>query len=292
MGHEPDGIGRQQYAGGASKRGLSSRGGGQTPMTDAGFDITDKVTIVTGGGTGIGADIAREFCARGARVMITSRTMDHLGPVVEEIGHAGGTIDAMVGDVRQPEQVEAMVTRTVERWGHIDVLINNAGASFVCPAEEISPNRFASIVAINLQGTFLYARAVARVMMAQQRSGSLMNIASAAGVYGSASMAHYGAAKAGVINLTRTLAMEWGRYGIRVNCISPGPIETEGVKTVLWPTPALQQRAMNATALKRFGTGQEVAWPCVFLVSAAAGYITGANLQVDGCLLGRGSEER
>jgi NAD(P)-dependent dehydrogenase (short-subunit alcohol dehydrogenase family) len=247
---------------------------------------------VTGGGTGIGADIAREFCARGARVMITSRTMDHLGPVVEEIGHAGGTIDAMVGDVRQPEQVEAVVTRTVERWGHIDVLINNAGASFVCPAEEISPNGFASIVAINLQGTFLYARAVARVMMAQQRSGSLMNIASAAGVYGSASMAHYGAAKAGVINLTRTLAMEWGRYGIRVNCISPGPIETEGVKTVLWPTPALQQRAMNATALKRFGTGQEVAWPCVFLASAAAGYITGANLQVDGCLLGRGSEER
>jgi NAD(P)-dependent dehydrogenase (short-subunit alcohol dehydrogenase family) len=104
-------------------------------------------------------------------------------------------------------------------------------------------------------------------------------------------MAHYAAAKAGVINLTRTLAMEWGRHSIRVNCISPGPIETEGVKTVLWPTPALQQRAVQATALKRFGTGQEVAWPCVFLASAAAGYINGANLLVDGCLLGRGSEE-
>jgi NAD(P)-dependent dehydrogenase (short-subunit alcohol dehydrogenase family) len=259
-------------------------------MTDPAFEITDKVTIVTGGGTGIGADIAREFCARGARVMITSRTMDHLGPVAEEIRQAGGSIEGMVGDVRQPEQAEAVVNRTVERWGHLDVLINNAGASFVCPAEEISPNGFASIVAINLQGTFLYARAAARVMMAHKTGGSLINIASAAGVYGSASMAHYGAAKAGVINLTRTLAMEWGRYGIRVNCISPGPIETEGVKAVLWPTPALQQRAMDATALKRFGTGQEVAWPCVFLASAAAGYITGANLQVDGCLLGRGSE--
>jgi NAD(P)-dependent dehydrogenase (short-subunit alcohol dehydrogenase family) len=260
-------------------------------MTDPAFDITDKVTLVTGGGTGIGADIAREFCARGARVMITSRTMDHLGPVAEEIRQAGGMIEAMVGDVRQPEHVEAVVTRTLERWGRLDVLINNAGASFVCPAEEISPNGFASIVAINLQGTFLYARAVARVMMAQQTGGSLINIASAAGVYGSASMAHYGAAKAGVINLTRTLAMEWGRYGIRVNCISPGPIETEGVKAVLWPTPALQRRAVHATALKRFGTGREVAWPCVFLASAAAGYITGANLQVDGCLLGRESEE-
>jgi NAD(P)-dependent dehydrogenase (short-subunit alcohol dehydrogenase family) len=247
-------------------------------MTDTAFDITDKVTIVTGGGTGIGADIARGFCARGARVMITSRTMDHLDPVVEEIRQAGGSIEGMVGDVRQPEQAEAVVNRTVERWGHLDVLINNAGASFVCPAEEISPNGFASIVAINLQGTFLYARAAARVMMAHKTGGSLINIASAAGVYGSASMAHYGAAKAGVINLTRTLAMEWGRYGIRVNCISPGPIETEGVKVVLWPTPALQQRAMNATALKRFGTGREVAWPCVFLASAAAGYITGANL--------------
>jgi NAD(P)-dependent dehydrogenase (short-subunit alcohol dehydrogenase family) len=260
-------------------------------MSDRVFDITGKVTIVTGGGTGIGADIAREFCARGARVMITSRTMDHLSPVAGELRQAGGSIEAMIGDVRQPEDVEAVVNRTIALWGRLDVLINNAGASFVCPAEQISPNGFASIVAINLQGTFLYARAVARVMMAQKTAGSLINIASVAGVYGSASMAHYGAAKAGVINLTRTLAMEWGRYGIRVNCISPGPIETEGVKAVLWPTPALQQRAINATALKRFGTGREVAWPCVFLASEAAGYINGANLQVDGCLLGRGSEE-
>jgi NAD(P)-dependent dehydrogenase (short-subunit alcohol dehydrogenase family) len=260
-------------------------------MTDTVFDITDKVTLVTGGGTGIGADIAREFCARGARVMITSRTMEHLGPVAEEIRQAGGMIEAMVGDVRQHEHVEAVVNRTIERWGRLDVLINNAGASFVCPAEEISPNGFASIVAINLQGTFLFARAVARVMMAQKTGGSLINIASIAGVYGSAFMAHYAAAKAGVINLTRTLAMEWGRYGIRVNCISPGPIETEGVKAVLWPTRALQERAMHATALKRFGTGREVAWPCVFLASEAAGYINGANLQVDGCLLGHGSEE-
>jgi NAD(P)-dependent dehydrogenase (short-subunit alcohol dehydrogenase family) len=150
-------------------------------MTDTVFDITGKVTIVTGGSTGIGADIAREFCARGARVMITSRTMDHLGPVAEGIRQAGGMIEAMVGDVRQPEHVEAVVNRTVERWGRIDVLINNAGASFVCPAEQISPNGFASIVAINLQGTFLYARAVARVMMTQQTGGSLINIASTAG---------------------------------------------------------------------------------------------------------------
>ena len=217
-------------------------------MTDTVFDITGKVTIVTGGGTGIGADIAREFCTRGARVMITSRTMDHLGPVADGIRQAGGMIEAMVGDVRQHEHVEAVVNRTVERWGRIDVLISNAGASFVCPAEQISPNGFASIVAINLQGTFLYARAVARVMMAQKTGGSLINIASTAGVYGSASMAHYGAAKAGVINLTRTLAMSGDATASVSTAFPPARSRRKGSEAVLWPTPALQQRAIKATA--------------------------------------------
>src|SRR6266545_43320 len=116
-------------------------------MTDKAFDITGKVTIVTGGGTGIGADIAK--------VMITSRTMDHLGPVAEEIRKAGGTVEAMVCDVRQNAQVEAVVNKAVETWGQVDVLINNAGASFVAHAHDISPNGFAAIVAINLNGTFL-----------------------------------------------------------------------------------------------------------------------------------------
>ncbi|MCS6926837.1 MAG: glucose 1-dehydrogenase [Candidatus Binatia bacterium] len=260
-------------------------------MTDQAFDISGKVTIVTGGGTGIGAEIAREFCRRGAKVMITSRTMDHLGPVAEGIRNAGGTVEAMVCDVRHNDQVEAVVQKTVETWGRVDILINNAGASFVAHAHEISPNGFATIVAINLNGTFLFSRAVARVMIAKQTGGNIINISSDAGVYGSATMCHYGAAKAGVINLTRSLAIEWAPYGIRVNCISPGPIETEGVKEVLWPTPELQERAINATALKRFGTGLEIAWPCVFLASKASGYITGVNLQVDGCMLRSGSPE-
>ena len=101
-------------------------------------------------------------------------------------------------------------------------------------------------------------------------------------------MSHYGAAKAGVINLTRSLAIEWAPYNIRVNCISPGPIETPGVMEVLWPTKELQDRAAGATALKRFGTGREIAWPCVFLASDAASYISGANLQVDGCAITAG----
>src|SRR2546428_3705449 len=117
-------------------------------MTDQVFDITGKVAIVTGGGTGIGADIAKEFCRRGARVLITSRTMDHLGPVAEEIRKEGGTVEAIACDVRQNDQVEAVLNKAVETWGRVDVLINNAGASFVAHAHEISPNGFATIVAI------------------------------------------------------------------------------------------------------------------------------------------------
>lgn len=260
-------------------------------MTDKAFDINGKVTIVTGGGTGIGADIAAEFCRRGAKVMITSRTMDHLGPVAEGIRKAGGAVEAMVCDVRQNDQVEATVRKTMETWGRVDVLINNAGASFVSKAEDISPNGFAAIVAINLNGTFIFSRAVTKVMIEKKTGGSIINISSDSGVHGSAYMSHYGASKAGVINLTRSLAIEWAPYGIRVNCISPGPIETPGVKEVLWPTPELQERAINATALRRFGTGLEVAWPCVFLASQAAGYITGANLQVDGCMTSGGRAE-
>ncbi len=251
-------------------------------MTDDVFDVSGKVTIVTGGGTGIGADIAREFCRRGAKVLITSRTMDHLGPVADGIRSAGGIVEAMACDVRQNDQVEAVIQKAVTTWGQVDVLINNAGASFVAHAHDISPNGFAAIVAINLNGTFNFSRAAAKVMMEKQTGGNIINISSDSGVYGAATMSHYGAAKAGVINLTRSLAIEWARYGIRVNCVSPGPIDTPGVKEVLWPTPELQKRATDGTALKRFGTGPEVAWPCVFLASKASSYITGANLQVDG----------
>lgn len=257
-------------------------------MSDEIFNIAGKVTIVTGGGTGIGADIAREFCRRGAKVMITSRTMDHLGPVADGIRKEGGEVETATCDVRQNDQVEAVVRKTLDAWGRIDVLINNAGASFVAHAHDISPNGFAAIVAINLNGTFNFSRAVAKVMMEKKTGGNIINISSDSGVYGAATMSHYGAAKAGIINLTRSLAIEWAPYGIRVNCVSPGPIETPGVKEVLWPTPELQQRAVNATALKRFGTGPEVAWPCIFLASKAASYITGANLQVDGYAMSAG----
>jgi 3-oxoacyl-[acyl-carrier protein] reductase len=246
------------------------------------FSVQGKRVVVTGGGTGIGAAIAREFATRGAKVLIASRNPEHLEGVAEGIRRDGGVVERTPCDVRDATQVEAMVGRAHEAFGGLDVLINNHGASFFQPAEEISPNGFATIVAINLQGTFLCARAAARRWLAARQGGRIINMSSEAGVYGAPGMAHYGAAKAGVQNLTRTLAMEWARHGILVNCVAPGPIDTPEAGARTWPTPELRREIERSTALHRLGRVEEIAWPCLFLASEASSYVTGQTLSVDG----------
>jgi len=167
-------------------------------------------------------------------------------------------------------------------FGGLDVLVNNHGASFFQPAEEISPNGFATIVAINLNGTFLCSRAAARRWIAAGRGGRIINMSSEAGVYGSPGMAHYGAAKAGIQNLTRSLAMEWARHGILVNCIAPGPVDTPEAGARTWPTAEIRRAIESSTALHRLGRAEEIAWPCLFFASDASSYVTGQTLSVDG----------
>jgi NAD(P)-dependent dehydrogenase (short-subunit alcohol dehydrogenase family) len=246
------------------------------------FSVRDKSVIVTGGGTGIGAAIARVFSERGAKVLIASRNGEHLGPVAKALRDDGGVVESITCDVRDADQVETMFDRAESAFGGVDVMINNHGASFYARAEELSPNGFATIVAINLNGTFLCARAAARRWIEKKKPGRIINMSSEAGIYGAPGMAHYSAAKAGVQNLTRTLAMEWARHGILVNCIAPGPIDTPEAGSRSWGTPEMKKQVEASTALNRLGRVEEIAWPCVFLASEAAGFVTGQTFSVDG----------
>ena len=249
------------------------------------FSLEGKTAIVTGGGTGIGKSIAIEYARAGADVGIASRKLEHLEPVAKEIAALGRRSFAMVVDVRQEDQVKALVERAVADWGRLDVMVNNAGASFLSKPEDISPNGWNAVVQINLNGVFFGCKWAAKQMMAQG-GGVIINISSIAGVHGSATMSHYGAAKAAVINYTRSLAMAWGRQGIRVVCVAPGPVETEGyvdnLKRVTPDADVVYQRVASRVGMGRWGRVEEIAWPCVFLAADAGGFVNGATIEIDG----------
>jgi NAD(P)-dependent dehydrogenase (short-subunit alcohol dehydrogenase family) len=246
------------------------------------FSVEGKVAIVTGGGTGIGESIAKEFSARGAPVLIASRKIENLERVRDEIRKAGGKCEMVQADVRDAAQCDNIVAEAVKHFGRLDVLINNHGASITAPSMNLSPNAWRAVVGINLDGTFFCSRAAARQFIAQNGPGSIINLSSTAGIRGSAFMLPYSAAKSGVIMLTVSHASEWGAMGIRVNCIAPGPIDTEGAALRTWPNPKIKEMVANTRALGRFGRVEEIAYPCIFLASDAAGYITGATLIIDG----------
>ena len=249
------------------------------------FSLEGKTAIVTGGGTGIGKSIAIEYARAGADVGIASRKLEHLEPVAREIAALGRRSFAMAVDVRQEDQVKALVERAVADWGRLDVMVNNAGASFLSKPEDISPNGWNAVVQINLNGVFFGCKWAAKQMMAQG-GGVIINISSIAGVHGSATMSHYGAAKAAVINYTRSLAMAWGRQGIRVVCVAPGPVETEGyvdnLRRVTPDADVVYKRVASRVGMGRWGRVEEIAWPCVFLAADAGGFVNGATIEIDG----------
>jgi citronellol/citronellal dehydrogenase len=239
-----------------------------------------KVIVVSGGGTGIGRAIARELASLGATVVICSRSAEHLEPARAEIAAAGGDVTALGCNIRDPEAVSAFFAEVVGHHGHVDALVNNAGGQFLSPAEAISPKGWHAVVETNLTGTWYMSRAALEAGM-RERGGAIVSIVME-NWRGMPNMAHSGAARAGVMNLTQSLALEWAAYGVRINAVAPGIIDSSGLKQ--YPEPVQAQLAAVARDVPagRMGTESEVAAAVLFLLSPAAMFISGATLKVDG----------
>jgi peroxisomal 2,4-dienoyl-CoA reductase len=243
--------------------------------------LKDKVALITGGGTGICRGIALAFAEHGCHVAITSRKIEHLEPTKEELRARGVRAMAKAADVRDAGAVGEMVAAVASALGRIDILINGAAGNFICLAENLSPNGFGTVVDIDLKGTFNVSRAAFPHLKAQ--GGAVLNISATLPYLGTVGQAHASAAKAGVDALTRTLAVEWGPHGIRVNGIAPGPIEgTEGVKRLV--NEQSRESVLQNCPLGRMGTTDDIANAALYLVSSAASYVNGVTLVVDGGL--------
>jgi peroxisomal 2,4-dienoyl-CoA reductase len=243
--------------------------------------LKDKVALITGGGTGICRGIALAFAEHGCHVAITSRKIEHLEPTKEELRARGVRAMAKAADVRDAAAVGEMVTAVAAELGRIDILINGAAGNFICLAENLSANGFGTVVDIDLKGTFNVSRAALPHLRVQ--GGSVVNISATLPYLGTMGQAHASAAKAGVDSLTRTLAVEWGPYGIRVNGIAPGPIEgTEGVRRLT--NEKSREGVLRRCPLGRLGTVDDIANASLYLASEAASYVNGVTLVVDGGL--------
>jgi citronellol/citronellal dehydrogenase len=247
-----------------------------------GYDLTGRVAIVTGGGTGIGAATAHRLARHGADVVIASRTAAELERTSQAVERASGRrCLAVPTDVKDEEQVARLVQRTVDELGRIDILINNAGGTRMGPLAGISTRGWDASFDLNVRAAYFCTREAGRHLVAQ-KSGAIVNVSSAAGVTGVRGGAHYSSAKAALQMFTRVTAAEWGRYGIRVNCVAVGLVASERAVDA-WRVAQLDAGAASAaTPLARPGTPDEVAQAIVFFASDAASYITGQTLGVDG----------
>jgi citronellol/citronellal dehydrogenase len=237
-----------------------------------------RVAIVTGGGTGIGLAVARELGRLGARVALCGRRPEPLAAAAASLAAEGIGVHQQPADTRDPESVGAFVRSVREAFGGADILVNNAGGQFPAPAQHISPRGFEAVVRNNLLGTWNVTHAVANALFIPSLRGRVINV-TAQVARGFPGMAHTGAARAGVDNLTKSLAVEWAQFGIRVNAVAPGVIKTSG--TAQYP-PELLQNAIKATPLKRLGSAEEVAHLVVYLASPFADFITGQTFYIDG----------
>lgn len=240
--------------------------------------FADEVVLITGGGTGIGRVSAHEMGSLGAKIAICGRRPDPLKTAVAELESEGIEAFAAPCDIREPEAVGAFVDSVLGRFGRIDVLLNNAGGQFPTTAEALSPKGFAAVIRNNLIGTWNMTHAVATKAMIPQKRGRIVNVIAQI-IRGFPGMVHTGAARAGVDNMTKTLAVEWALHGIRVNAVAPGVIVTTGTKQ--YP-PELLESAEKSNPLKRLGTAEEVSHLITYLASRYADFVAGQTFYIDG----------
>ena len=244
--------------------------------------LKGKNIIVTGGGTGLGKSMATRFAELGANLVITSRREGVISEAAKELQKSGGKVVAIPCDVRDPEKVEAMLEQTVKELGSVDILLNNAAGNFISPTENLSPNAFKTVIDIVLNGTFHCTQAAGKVMR-KNKSGIILNIVTTYAWTGSGYVVPSACAKAGVLAMTRSLAVEWAKYGIRTVAIAPGPFPTKGAWSRLAPPGLGIDKKMKARIpLKRVGEHIELANLASYLISDQAAYINGEVVTIDG----------
>jgi len=244
--------------------------------------LEGKTAWITGGGTGLGRAMALRFAALGANIGLAARREQPLEETTAEIRAAGGTAAWARCDVRKPKEVDTALARLTAELGEVDILVNNAAGNFLSPSEALSPNAFNAIVGIVLNGTFHCTRAAGLHWIENKRPGVVLNILATYAWTGSAFVLPSACAKAGVLALTRSLAVEWARHDIRLNAIAPGPIPTEGAFSRLVPTDEFIERRKQRIPSRRFGTPEELAELAAFLVSDASDGIRGEAITLDG----------
>jgi len=246
--------------------------------------LKGKTIIVTGGGTGLGKSMTRYFLQLGANVVICSRRQAVLDATAEELAaETGGKILAVACDVRKPEEIENVLKATIERFGQIDGLLNNSAGNFISPTERLSYKAFDVVVDIVLRGTYYFTLAVGKYWIENKIRGTVLNISTTYATTGSGYVVPSAVAKGGALIMTKSLAAEWGKYGIRLNAIAPGPFPTKGAWDRLFPEPLMKlMYPTGRIPLKRVGEHQELANLAAYLLSDFSGYITGECITIDG----------
>ncbi len=255
--------------------------------------LSGRTIFLTGGGTGLGRSMAQRMAELGAKMFLVGRREEPLRDTAEAIHKAGGMCAFATADVRDFAAVEAAIAAAEREFGRVDTLINNAAGNFIARTEKLSANAFAAVVGIVLNGSFHCTLALGRKWIAERQPGTILSIVTtyAAADCGSGFVVPSACAKAGVLAMTRSLAVEWARHNIRLNAIAPGPFPTEGAWSRLMPTKEFEEHAREKHPMKRFGRHDELANLAVYLVSDGSGYVNGECVVIDGGQWLRGAGE-